>query len=102
MLEQIQVQKGRYEKFAQILEEEKGRQIKGCYAGVNGGYCALGVILKSFGYDWYTPDHPLWNEGGPSEFLHKQFGNRDMYNEIVTRNDEGWSFKQIADWLRTQ
>jgi hypothetical protein len=74
--------------WADLLDNVTCRQIRGLTIDDKGGMCASAVIMLTQIQLQNSPDyHDLFDriQGG-----------------IIHRNDEsGWSFKQIAQWLRT-
>lgn len=90
-----------------LLKKTKGIQ-QGFYEMKcsDGSYCALGAISKAVGIE------PNVYQGFPGKKLRSlfpclaqkvEFGSkkRSLTNTIAVLNDnEGWSFKQIGNWLK--
>jgi hypothetical protein len=71
--------------------------------------CAVGVIAMKLGWEPEIEESPYdgklivknYDEGYKlvENYLHDQQA-RITYDEITERNDNGWSFKKIAKWLK--
>ncbi len=83
----IQIQKPRFEEQARILETTTFTQIDGKLQDADNGRCAMGVFFGS-------GDDGLDDLGTRIPYL--------MRYEIQRMNDQGKSFKEIAQWLRCQ
>lgn len=99
-------------KASTILNRTKVKQCTGHYSCDNGGFCAYGVLLRHFGWKGaYTKSgKPRANANAPNEIFQKvaDLLHISSYNDgikwaIIRHNDnDKWSFKQIADWLRME
>jgi hypothetical protein len=76
--------------WADLLDNATCSQIKGASIDDKGGMCASAVITRAC---------MIW--GGKVSPDYRNLFDR-IQGPIIHRNDEsGWSFKQIAQWLRT-
>ena len=97
-IEQIKQEMGPV-KPSQILRNTKLRQITGKLTDGHGGYCASGVLANAFGIG--DDDLTRFNSSKFCEMM-QGFGiyeKRISYSDIFFKNDDGWSFEQIADWF---
>jgi len=81
-------------KLSQILRQTKVKQIQCDLSDGKGGFCALGVLANFYGWD---------GKGHAGEFylrVIKELGKGGLETwHIFNKNDSGWSFEQIADFL---
>ena len=90
------------------------KQTKGELHGKK-GYCCLGVLYDiEFNGDWIFPqddDRPSYLNTGAwmidneeaslgSDFIHKCRIVPEEESELIDMNDEGATFKEIADWIK--
>ena len=81
-------------KLSQILRQTKVKQIQCDFSDGKGGFCALGVLVNFYGWD---------GKGHAGEFYSRVI--RELWkgnlktSDVFTKNDAGWSFEQIADFL---
>ena len=73
------------------------KQIHYQYSDGHNGRCALGVIMSYYG--WNGQDESLSTRRSLSELIGIRHTDIDM-NLIIDLNDSGWTFDEIADYLR--
>jgi hypothetical protein len=81
-------------KLSQILRQTKVKQIECSLSDKKGGFCALGALAHFYGWDGEGPAGEFY--GRVMRELHK--GDLDTA-DVYTKNDYGWSFDRIADFL---
>jgi hypothetical protein len=100
-------------KWLEDLRSGKFKQTEGTLKSTEGGYCCLGVLCESMGYQWEegkTGDYVVAGEfdeqNEPLECnLNNNILNRtgittDEQGKLVSMNDsEGKSFLEIADYV---
>ena len=71
-------------------------------------YCCLGVLCDINGVRWIRPEPGLsswrvvraWYTGLPSPAMMRKYGlSKDVATELAGRNDDGFTFAEIADWI---
>lgn len=67
----------------------------------NGRFCALGVIALEFGWDGILAKaEGFYDLVGPIFESEPHYGaGRNFSEAISARNDNGWTFDQIAQWI---
>lgn len=73
------------------------KQIQYQYSDGHNGRCALGVIMSYYG--WNGQDESLSTRRSLIELIGIRHTDIDM-NLIIDLNDSGWTFDEIADYLR--
>jgi hypothetical protein len=96
--------------WVETLESGKKRQVTGALKGKVGdryGFCCLGVACdlnaKVGGQKWNGESYLDENTTMPKR-LQNFFGlsNHEVNTLITLNDDKKWSFKQIAEYIRTQ
>ena len=104
-------------KWLHELRNGGHKQIQGTLKGIKSdgtiGYCCLGVLEEKVLGNYlsaeglvepeYDTDKPYYDNEGPVnvyEHLKKDvIGNRSLADDFIEKNDNGWTFPEIADYI---
>ena len=102
-------------KASEILQNAKVKQCKGHYSCDDGGFCAFGALMNFFGWkgEWTKTGRKRTETAASMNPYHQKaeallnegnglFDNSKKFEVIRLNDNEGWTFKKIAKWLRDQ
>lgn len=102
-----------YKEWVEALRSGDYKQTKGTLKGElpggEVGYCCLGVLAETMGYElevesYVDDDNFLYCGDGPKH-IYEDFEchiGKSLVQELMTHNDEGMSFKEIADIIEKE
>lgn len=97
----IQIQKPKYHEYAEALRNTECKQIKYQRSDNRDGRCAIGALM---GYEGWDGRHDTdMDRKEELRYVIKvgQALSLDVYTNVFAKNDAGWTFNEIADWLDT-
>lgn len=83
-------------KWVKALESRRFRQAEGELYDNEGKYCCLGVLCRMVG----LPNEKIKYEATLGDVKQGHLLPSATMMKLVAMNDEGYSFKEIAAWIR--
>lgn len=78
-------------------------QIKGQWCDNNNGVCAIGALMGIPNAGRIDADFPRLWEKIDDTFVNQDYKclEKNVLTGIVSRNEAGWTFQQIIEWLES-